>query len=149
MHIRFRRYKRFLFEVNAAAKIFPNTISEMLRDILGIKNLSGDIIIHEKTQADHDSSLRGTLNKSRAKLNRNKCLFSVYKLRFCGHVFSKTSISPDSTKIQTIINTMMPTSVSKVRSFLGMEQYITRFLPQYATIPEILRRVIKKTNPWK
>ena len=85
-------------------------------------NLSG-VIIPGKIQADQDNSLSEnlkTLNKSGAELSRNICHFSFNQLRFYGHIFGKTRISPDSTKIQTIINTSFSEvrSVSDVRSFI-------------------------------
>ena len=53
-----RHNKRLLFGVNAAAKIFQNTIAEILSDIPGVRNLSDDIIIFGKTQVEHDISLQ-------------------------------------------------------------------------------------------
>lgn len=62
-HVGLRRYKRLMFGVNAASEIFQNAISELLNDIPGVKNLSDDIIVHGKTQKDHDISLVATLNR--------------------------------------------------------------------------------------
>ena len=42
-----------------------------------------------------------------------------------------------------------PTSVTELRSFLGMAQYSVRFIPGFATISEPLRRLTKKDCKWR
>ena len=150
-HVGLRRYKRLLFGVNAAAEIFQNAIAELLSNIPGARNLSDDIIVHGKTQSEHDASLRATLKKleeSGAKINRDKCVFSTNELNFFGHVFSVNGVSADPNKIKTIVNTT-PENVSEVRSFLGMTQYVSRFIPDYATMTEPLRKLTRQDNVWK
>ena len=46
-HAGFRRYKRLLFGVNAAAEISQNRIAEFLREISGVKNLTEDVVYGE------------------------------------------------------------------------------------------------------
>ena len=41
-----------------------------------------------------------------------------------------------------------PTNVSELRSFLGMTAYCSRFIKDYASITEPLRRLTKKETPW-
>ncbi|KAK7099318.1 hypothetical protein V1264_003469 [Littorina saxatilis] len=151
-HVGLRRYKRLLFGVNAAAEIFQNAIAELLADIPGAKNLSDDIIIHGKTQAEHDVALQATLQQLQnhgAKLNREKCVFSVSELTFFGHIFGKKGVAASPDKVSTIINSPPPTNVSEVRSLLGMTQYVARFIANYATITEPLRNLTKKDAPWE
>jgi hypothetical protein len=150
-HVGLRRYKRLLFGVNAASEIFQNAIAELLSDIPGAKNLSDDIIVHGKTQKEHDISLRATLKKleeNGAKLNKEKCVFSVNELVFFGHVFGAKGVSADPEKIKTITATTPPKNVSEVRSFLGMTQYVSRFIPNYATMTEPLRRLTRSDVAW-
>ena len=151
-HAGIRRYKRLLFGVNAAAEIFQNTISEILSDIPGVRNLSDDIIVFGKTQAEHDSSLQATLKRLEergAKLNKGKCKFSVHELTFFCHVFSAEGIKADPKKIDTIVNCEAPKNVSEIRSFLGMAQYVARFIPDFASRTEPLRRLTRKDVPWE
>lgn len=151
-HLGLRRYKRLLFGVNAASEIFQNAIAELLQDIQGARNLSDDIIIYGKTQADHDKALRATLKKLDeygAKLNKEKCKFSVKQLKFYGHIFGEKGIKPDPDKIDTILKTEPPKSVGEVRSFLGMTQYVARFIPRYSTITAPLRKLTRKDTVWE
>ena len=105
-------------------------------DIPGVRNLSDDIIVFGKTQAEHDSSLQATLKRLQqrgAKMNNGKCIFSVHEL-FFGHVFSAQGIKADPKTIDTI---------------LGMAQYVARFIPDFASRTEPLRRLTRKDVPWK
>ena len=148
-HVGLRRYKRLLFGVNAASEIFQNAIAEILQDVPGSRNISDDIV-HGKTQAEHDESLRATLERlhdREAKVNKDKCVFSVPTITFFGHVSGQEGVSPDPDKIRTINDTPEPTSVAEVRSFLGMCQYVASFIPGYATTTEPLRNLRRRTQP--
>ena len=152
-HVGLRQYKRLLFGVNAASEIFQKAIADLLADIPGTRNLSDDIIIHGKTQSDHDHALKMTLDRLQnkgAKLNKEKCIFSVNKISFFGHVFSDTGVSADPEKIKSIVGKDAPKNVAEVdlRSFLGMTQYVSRYIPHYATITEPLRRLTRKDIAW-
>ena len=48
-----------------------------------------------------------------------------------------------------IVKCIPPTSVGEVRSFLGMTQYVARFIPHYATISELLRLLTRKDAEWR
>lgn len=83
-HVGLYHYKRLLFDVNEVSKIFQKAISDLLRDIPGIKNLSDDIV-HEKNQETNEKSLSETLKhllESEAKVpffsQRSHLLWSYY-----------------------------------------------------------------------
>ena len=151
-HVGLRRYKRLLFGVNAASEIFQNAISALLHDIPGARNLSDDIIVFGKDQNDHDKNLRATLKRlaeKGAKLNRQKCVFSTNQLTFFGHVFGKHGVSADPEKIKVIVEAPAPRNIAELRSFLGMSQYMSRFIKQYASMTEPLRALLRKGAQWK
>ena len=82
-------------------------------------------------------------------MNQNKCVYNQPQLPFFGYVFSAHGMSPDSSKVQEIINLETPSTVSEVRSFLGMANYCSRFIPSYSTITQPLRELTKQSTPWK
>ncbi len=47
------RYKGLCFGINSTAEIFQKNISAMLADIPSVKNISDDIIIYSKDEAQH------------------------------------------------------------------------------------------------
>ena len=49
-------------------------------------------------------------------------------------VFSADGMSPDPVKVEAIKQAEVPTSVNDVRSLLGMTNYVSRFIHDYADI---------------
>ncbi|KAK3084740.1 hypothetical protein FSP39_018188 [Pinctada imbricata] len=151
-HLGLYRYKRLNFGISSASEIFQETIRSVIRDVQGAKNLSDDIIIYGKTQKDHDRSLEAVfqaLQESGLTLNKEKCEFNKSEIEFFGVVFSKDGISPDPKKVRAIKEAAPPTNSSELRSFLGMTNYSARFIPDYATICEPLRRLTRQDNEWE
>ena len=60
-HQGLRRAKRLMFDINAAAEIFHEEISQTLSGINNVTNIFDDILIHAKTQKEHDIALLQTL----------------------------------------------------------------------------------------
>ena len=143
-HLGLRRYTRLNFGVSSAAEIFQNIIYETLAGIPGATNLSDDILVFGKSQEEQDQALEATfkrLRESGLTLNRNKCVYNLAELAFFGYVFSADGMSPDPNKVQEIINLAIPSTVSEVRSLLGMANYCRRFIPSYSTITQPLREL--------
>ena len=151
-HIGLFRYKRLNFGISSAAEVFQNAIRQTLNGLKGTLNISDDILVHGKNQAEHDENLRACfqrLRESGLTLNREKCVFNKGNLKFFGYVFSKSGLSPDPDKIKDIVSMPKPTSASEVRSLLGMANFCSRFIPEYATITEPLRKLTHKSSVWE
>ena len=50
------------------------------------------------------------------------------QVSFLGHIVSKDGILVDPSKIEAVKNWPRPTSVTEVRSFLGLDSYYMRFV---------------------
>jgi hypothetical protein len=110
-HVGLRRYKRLIFGISSAAEKFQAIIRDSLDELQGVKNISDDIIIYGKDQAEHDLRLRKVFERLREKnitLNKGKCEFNRDKVEFFGYVFSKDGISADPKKINAIKNAEPP-----------------------------------------
>ena len=115
-------------------------------------NISDDILIYATTEAEHNERLRATLQRLREKnltLNSRKCEFAKTQTEFYGYVFSAAGMAADPKKILDIQNAGPPKSVAEVRSFLGMVTYVSRFIPNMATIAKPHRRFTKSKEPWE
>ena len=150
-HVGLRRYKRLNFGVTSAAEIFQNHIAEILTDIDGSMNTSDDIPMYGQNQADHDRALRKVLQRLKDKnltLNKGKCEFNRDSIEFYGFTFGKGGVSPDVKKVEAIRNMAVPQSVKEVRSFLGLTNYVSRFVPNYSDTTKPLRDLTKKETQW-
>jgi hypothetical protein len=85
-----------------------------------------DILIYSKSESDHEEHLRLVLQKLRdnqlyAKFS--KCRFWINKVPFLGHIISNEGIAVDPVKVKEIMEWSIPTTVTKVWSFLGLAGY--------------------------
>ena len=148
-HVGLRRYKRLNFGVTSAAEIFQNAIAEMLSDIPDALNTSDDILVHGRNQEEHDKTLIRVLDRIREKgltLNKKKCQYNRDSKELYGFVFGKKGVSPDEKKVEAIKNSKRPTTPKEVRSFLGMTNYVSRFIPHYADTTKPLRDLKRKAS---
>ena len=123
----------------------------MIQDIPCARNISDDIIVFGKTPEEHDTALEAVfkvLLKKGLTLNREKCRFNQSRVEFFGLVFSKDGVSPDSRKVDGIQKADRPQNQSEVRSLLGMANYCSRFIRNYATLCEPLRRLTRNNVEW-
>ena len=145
------RYKRLSFGVNSAAEIFQKSIEEVLQGIEGIRNISDDIILFGKSQTDHDNTLRAVLQRmteNNLTANPDKCLFNQSSIDFFGHRFSADSISADDNKVSSLINASPPRSATEARSFLGLAQYLSLFIKDFASISAPIRQLTHQNAEW-
>jgi hypothetical protein len=77
-----------------------------------------------------------------AKLS--KCEFWLKQVAFLGHVISKGGISVDPSKVQDVLRWKAPTSVSDIRSFLGLAGYYRRFIEGFSRISKPMMELLEK-----
>ena len=77
-------------------------------------------------------------------LYAEKCKFHMAKLVFMGLMLTNQGIGPTEEKVKAIVEAREPQNASEVRSFLGLANYNARFIPDFATVAEPLRRLTKK-----
>ena len=96
-----------------------------------------DLMIFSKNPADHAKHLATVLqvlkdNELFVKLK--KCDFEKKELKFLGHLVGVSGIKVDPAKTEVVQNWPVPTSVTNVRSFLGLANYFRKFLEGYSSI---------------
>lgn len=109
-----------------------------------------DIIVHGSDQGEHDTRLRKVLQRLdewNVVLNKGKCIYGVSEMKVLGHVLSADGIKPDTDKLESIRRFREPKSGEEVRSFLGLVNYLSRFIPDLATLTYPLRQLtVQKQN---
>ena len=128
---------RLSFGVNSAAEISQKSIEEVLQGIKGVRNISDDIIVFGRSQTDHDNALRAALQRMRENnltANPDKCLFNQSSIDFFDHRFSADGISADDEKVSSLINASPPRNATEARIFLGLAQYLSRFIKDHHCI---------------
>ena len=146
-HCGLYRYKRLLFGINAAPEIYQHEIHKVIQGVPGTANVSDDIIVHGATQEEHDERLRQTLSRLKdvgLTVNADKCVFGVSEMVFLGHKLTSRGIDPAKEKVKAVAEVREPQTATEVRSFLGLVNFCARFIPNFATVAEPLRRLTRK-----
>ena len=146
-HVGLYCYKRLNYGANAAAEIFQYTLQTALQGLEGVKNIADDIIVFGTTRAEHDANLDRCLKRLEMKglrLNQNKCNFLNTTLSFFGQVFSEQGTRPDPQRVADLLNAPQPNNAHDVRSLLGMANYSSKYIRDFATLTAPLRELTKK-----
>ncbi|GJV45138.1 putative reverse transcriptase domain-containing protein [Tanacetum coccineum] len=76
----------------------------------------------------------------------SKCEFWLREVQFLGHVINGDGIHVDPSKIEAVKNWEAPRTPSKVRSFLGLAGYYSRFIEKFSKIAKSLTILTQKSK---
>jgi hypothetical protein len=137
------------FSLKNATSIFTRTMSLVFKE-LGDKFLKvfvDDLNVHNENWTDHLRHLEAVLSKLREvnlKLNPGKCCFAAKSIVFLGYVVSKEGAKPDPKKIDAVLCFPKPTTITNVRSFLGLTGYYHKYIRGYSRLAGPLFELTKK-----
>lgn len=136
----------------------PATFQILLDDVLGpelepnVLVYLDDIVVASRTLEEHLKHLAEVFRRLRAarlRLNPDKCHFCRLSLRYLWHIVDQHGIRTDPEKVSAITDWPNPTTVRKVRQFLGMASWYRRFIPNFSTLAAPLTELTKKKARWK
>lgn len=84
------------------------------------------------------------LNERGLTLNPEKFQLNMSKLIFMGILLSEKGIGPTEERVLDVREAREPKTASEVRSFLGLVDHSSRFIPRFAAPSEPLRRLTKR-----
>ena len=85
-----------------------------------------------------------TQRESGLKLNKNKCQFRKKSIAFLGHIISSEGTRADPSKTDTITKMSVPQSLTELQGFLGMVNYLDKFISNLAEITIPLQALLEK-----
>ena len=144
-------FNRLPFRISSAPEHFQRRMSEALSSMTGTVCMMDDILVHGRTQEEHDERLKKVLQRLTdmgMTLNAEKCMFAQPSVKFLGHVIDSEGIRPDPDKVTAISHFSTPTNVSDVRRFLGMVNQLSKFSPNLADLTQPMRELLVKANMW-
>ncbi|XP_054272581.1 anoctamin-4-like [Macrosteles quadrilineatus] len=144
-------FKRLPFGINSGPEVYQKRIYQVLDGLDGVVNQADDILVVGRTQEEHDHRLANVLQRLRehnVTLNKDKCNINVNRVKFLGHLIENGLIKPDPEKVEAIMKMQTPNNVNELRQFLGMVNYLMKFIPNLAEVTAPLRILLKKGYQW-
>ena len=151
------RWLRTPFGISTAPEEYQRRQSEILHGLDGVLNVADDILVFGRgnssteIEKDHDQNLRALMKRLRERgmtLNQKKLKFKQTSVKFLGHIIDKDGLRPDPSKISAIVSMQQPSSATEARIFLGMINYLSRFVPHLSEITKPIRVYIQ-TGKWE
>ncbi|KAL0198149.1 hypothetical protein M9458_006689 [Cirrhinus mrigala] len=110
-----------------------------------------DILVGGRTVKEHDDNLERVLELARQvnlRLNPLKCKFRLNEVSYVGYVFSSDGLHADPSKIKAISEMPETTNATSLQRFLGMVNYMGKFIPNLSDISAPLRQLTHKDTVW-
>ena len=101
-----------------------------------------DVTIFSKKREEHAFHLKQIFERCRKygiSLNPKKCMFAIIEGKLLGHVVSKKGISIDPERIKAIEQIPLPHNKKGMQSFMGIINFVRRFVPDFAQIVKPLQ----------
>jgi hypothetical protein len=150
-HEGLHRFKVLFFGPSPAPDLFHDRIKNALHGLEGCTSIHDNIIVWGDTPQAHETNLDACLARLEEvglTLRAEKCTFGATSVSWFGWIFSKSGISADPKKVQSIKAAGRPKSTEEVKSFLQACQFNAKFMfdtdNAYAQITRPLRDLLKK-----
>ncbi|KAI4884219.1 hypothetical protein NFI96_005617 [Prochilodus magdalenae] len=144
-------FRRLPFGISSAPEVFQKCIAQRLEDLEGVVNIVDDILVWGENMEQHDKRLRQLLDRIRSinlKLNRAKCKIRMTEVSYVGHVLSADGLKPDPEKVRAIQDMPEPEDKAALMRFLGMLQYLAKFIPNLAEVSAPVRKLLESDTAW-
>ena len=136
----------------------PATFSRLMDNVLSglswevcLYNLD-NIIVFSRDWEEHLQWLRmvlSCLRDANLRLGHKKYTLARSSVTFLGHLVSEDGLQPDLRLLDSFRDIQPPTTVSQVRSFLGLVGCYRRFIKGFSNIAAPLNRLLEKNKPFE
>ena len=139
------------FGLSVSSEIFQRKLLEALDGLTNVVCIADDVIVHGKDIDNHDKHLtefHQRCHEKGIKLNKDKQELRMKEITFMGHRITPDGLKPDSDKVKAIAEMEAPQNVEQLRRFLGIVNYLGRFLSHLTTAAQPLHNLIKHNVKW-
>lgn len=151
------QFKVLCFGLTNAPATFQRVMNHIFAPLIGdyVLVYLDDILVMSKSSEEHLQHLRAVLHVLRThkfKVKLSKCEFMQKQVKFLGYIVSGEGIKPDPAKVEAIANWPVPTSLTQLRSFLGLCNQLRHHVPHYsslaAPLTDMTSKSVAATYPW-
>lgn len=143
-------WDRMPFGLCNAPATFQRYVDACLRGLLGVICIAffdDCLVFGGDTFEEHVAAVRVVLQRLadhglEAHIRKSK--FGYSELLFVGHIISNGQVRPNPEKLRAVREFPVPTTVTGVKSFLGLTNYYHKFIPGFAKIAQPLYALTRK-----
>ena len=137
------------FELTNAPAAFMDLMNRVFRPYLDrfVIVFIDDILVDSRSELEHERHLGlvlQTLRQYQLNAKFSKCEFWLSRVGFLGPVVSVDGIYVDPQKVEAVASWKQPTTMTEVRSFLGLVGYYRRFIEGFSKIAGPLHCLTRK-----
>ena len=135
-----------------APGIFQRVIESLLQGIEGVIAYLDDILITGNSEEAHLKALEEVLShleQAGLRVKQSKCTFMRPSVTYLGHNIDAEGLHTLADRVTALVDAPAPTSVGKLKSYLGMLSYYSKFLPNLSSTLHPLYRLLKKDAVWQ
>jgi hypothetical protein len=142
-------YERMPFGLSNVGDTFKRAMQIDLDDLIGkfIHIYLDDLTVYSKNRSDHFGHLKRVLMRCKKfgiSLNPSKSIFGVTKGKLLGHIVSDSGIIIDPERIVVILNMPAPTSKKEVQDFMGVINFVCRFVPDFPVMVKPIHNLLNQ-----
>lgn len=140
---------RMPFGISPASSIFQSIIAKTLQGCKKACAVMDDIIVTGTNRKDHIENLEAVFKKiadAGFTLRKDKCEFFKEQVKYLGYIVDKHGLHKDPCKVEAILNAPRPTDVAKIKSFVGVVGFYSRFFPNLAQVLAPIYNLLKKES---
>ena len=140
------------FGIRCASDVLQKRNQEIFGHINGVHCSADDILIAADSDEEHDRIFDEVMSRAKRhniRFNPRKLQYKMPSAKYLGHILCKEGIAADNEKISAITQMPKPRDAVELRRYLGMVQYLSRFIPHESTITAPLRELLKKDTVWE
>ena len=145
------------FGISSAPEVFQRRMHELIEGLQGVEVVADDFLVagqgESETEAvvSHDQNLAAFLKRCAEQgihLNADKIQLRLHAVPFIWHIATDQGICADPAKVRAIGEMPPPIDVAGVQRFLGMVQYLSKFLPSLSDMTKPLQELTQKETEW-
>ena len=144
------RWLRLPFGLCVASEILQSKLQSCLGDLEGVVFLADDVVIFGATQTEHDKNYQAFIARCQEvgiRLNQKKLELRKQHIDFMGHRIGN-GVQVDPQKISAIQGMETPKNVTELRRFIGMVNFLGKFIKNLSALIAPLANLLKKDVPW-
>ena len=143
--------------IYSAPEKFQRRMNDTFKNLKGTAIIPDDLLVFgkgeyiESATKDPEENLKNALQRARRrnlKLNKEKVKLRMTEVPYIGCLLTSEGNKPDPKKVKAVQKMPQPTDVPSVKRFLGMVNYLCKFLSNISTMTAPLRQLEAHHIEW-